>query len=181
MIRIRGGKYLHRVINQPDLSITRATKDSAKEGIFSSLGSLNGLSFLDLFSGSGQMAIEALSRGAKEVSLNDKNRDAFKIIMNNLKSLGINEIETYNLDYKDCLNALSKKDKKFDIIFLDPPYKLTIDKNFIDLLLSYNILNQNYRIVIEADYELDPKLFEIFSIKTLKYGRSLMYVLRSKE
>ena len=92
MIRIRGGKYLHRVINQPDLSITRATKDSAKEGIFSSLGSLNGLSFLDLFSGSGQMAIEALSRGAKEVSLNDKNRDAFKIIMNNLKSLGINDI-----------------------------------------------------------------------------------------
>ena len=109
MLKIRGGKYLHRVIEQPDMSITRPTKDSAKEGIFNSLGLLSGLSFLDLFSGSGQMAIEAISRGAEKVVANDLNRSAYDIIQKNLKKLGINEIKTYNLDYKNCLKRLSEK------------------------------------------------------------------------
>ena len=109
MLKIRGGKYLHRVIEQPDMSITRPTKDSAKEGIFNSLGLLSGLSFLDLFSGSGQMAIEAISRGAEKVVANDINRSAYDIIQKNLKKLGINEIKTYNLDYKNCLKRLSEK------------------------------------------------------------------------
>ena len=178
MIRIRGGKYLHRVIDQPDLSITRATKDSAKEGIFNSLGYLSGLSFVDLFSGSGQMAIEALSRGASKVTLNELNRDAYKIILNNLSKLQITEIKTYNLDYKICLEKLKNNGEKFDIIFLDPPYKLKIDLDFINLLLSYNILNENFRIVVETDYDLDERLFKYFTIKKLKYGRSIMYVLR---
>ena len=108
MLKIRGGKYLHRVIEQPDMSITRPTKDSAKEGIFNSLGSLRGLSFLDLFSGSGQMAIEAISRGAEKVVANDINRSAYNIIQGNLKKLGINEIKTYNLDYKNCLKKFMK-------------------------------------------------------------------------
>lgn len=178
MLRIRGGKYLHRVIEQPDMSITRPTKDSAKEGIFNSLGSLLGLSFLDLFSGSGQMAIEAISRGAEKVVANDINRSAYNIIQGNLKKLGINEIKTYNLDYKNCLKKLSENNEKFDIVFLDPPYKMIVDENFINELLSYNIMNEDFRIVIETDYELDEELFNSFSVKKLKYGRSLMYVLR---
>ena len=178
MLKIRGGKYLHRVIEQPDMSITRPTKDSAKEGIFNSLGSLRGLSFLDLFSGSGQMAIEAISRGAEKVVANDINRSAYNIIQGNLKKLGINEIKTYNLDYKNCLKKLSENNEKFDIVFLDPPYKMIVNENFINELLSYNIMNEDFRIVIETDYELDEELFNSFIIKKLKYGRSLMYVLR---
>ena len=178
MLQNRGGKYLHRVIEQPDMSITRPTQDSAKEGIFNSLGLLRGLSFLDLFSGSGQMAIEAFSRGAEKVVANDLNRSAYNIIQGNLKKLGINEIKTYNLDYKNCLRRLSENNEKFDIVFLDPPYKMIVDENFINELLSYNIMNEDFRIVIETDYELDEELFNSFSIKKLKYGRSLMYVLR---
>ena len=121
MLKIRGGKYLHRVIEQPDMSITRPTKDSAKEGIFNSLGSLRGLSFLDLFSGSGQMGIEAISRGAEKVVANDINRSAYNIIQGNLKKLGINEIKTYNLDYKNCLKKLSENNEKFDIVVLLQP------------------------------------------------------------
>ena len=82
------------------------------------------------------------------------------------------------MDYKNCLKRLSENNEKFDIVFLDPPYKMIVDENFINELLSYNIMNEDFRIVIETDYELDEKLFNSFIIKKLKYGRSLMYVLR---
>lgn len=178
MIRVVSGTYKRRILKQPDLSITRPTKDVAKEGLFSSLGDIKGLTFLDLFSGSGSIGIEAYSRGAKKVYLNDKNEEAIKVIKSNLSSLNINDINVTKLDYESALKFYSNKNITFDIIFLDPPYKMIIDLEFIKKVLSYNILNKEGIIIVETDYPLDTNISLNYEVKVLKYGRSLMNVIR---
>lgn len=178
MIRIVAGKYKHRVLKQPSMAITRSTKDVAKEGMFSSLGDISNLSFLDLFSGSGAIGIEAYSRGANKVVLNDSSKEAYKIIIENLRSLNINDIKVYNYDYLLTLKKLSLEGTRFDIIFLDPPYKMIINLEFIVTILSFNILKDNSIIICETDYELDSRLLDKYNVKKLKYGRSCIYILR---
>lgn len=98
---------------------------------------------LDLFSGSGSLAIEALSRGAQSAVLVDKNLESIKIIKSNLEHSGYNVVtEVLNMDYNDALRVLSNQKKKFDIIFLDPPYS----RSFIDESLK---LISNYELVVE--------------------------------
>lgn len=181
MIKIRGGKYLHRQLKQPPLEITRSTKDVCKEGMFNSLGNIYDLSFLDLFGGSGSIGIEAYSRGANPVYINEKNTVPSKIIKENLETLKITDINLTNMDYLDCLNYYSKKGITFDIIFLDPPYKMIIDNDFISKVLSFNVAHKNTILIVETDYELDDKIFENFKVKILKYGRSKINFLRNIE
>ena len=181
MLRVIGGKYRHRKLEQPPLEITRSTKDSAKEGLFNSLGlRINDSSFLDLFSGSGAIGIEAYSRGAKNVYLNDASSVAFKIIKSNLKSLDINDIQVTNLDYKEALNKFINRKINFDIIFLDPPYKLIIDLNFIEFLKNSGLLKGNWLIIIESDKDLDNDISLNYDVKKLKYGKSIMYIIKGK-
>ena len=180
MIKIRGGKYLHRQLKQPPLEITRSTKDVCKEGMFNSLGNIFNYSFLDLFGGSGSIGIEAYSRGANPVYINDKNKEAYKIILENLKSLSITDIKIFNLDYLNMLSLLKDRNIKFDIIFLDPPYKMEINDEFINNILSFNILEKNGIIIAETDYDLSPILIEKYQVKILKYGRSKINILRKK-
>ena len=181
MIRIIGGLYKHRLINQPPLEITRCTKDIAKEGLFNSLGGIGDKSFLDLFSGSGAIGIEAFSRGAKPVYLNEINREAKRTIMRNLMGLGISEIEVLNLEALKCIDELSKKEITFDIIFLDPPYKFKIGNNYLINMLDKNIATTKTWFIIESDYLLDENEFLEFNIKVLKYGRTYMNILKRKE
>ena len=178
MIKIRGGKYLHRVLKQPPLEITRSTKDVCKEGMFNSLGNIANYSFLDLFGGSGSIGIEAYSRGASPVYINDINREAFKIIKENLNSLNITDIKIFNLDYKTLLAKLKDNNIKFDIIFLDPPYKMIINEEFLNEIIGYNIVNENSIIIAETDYDLDIKIIEKYQVKILKYGRSKINIIR---
>lgn len=178
MIRVVGGTLKRRVLKQPDLSITRPTKDVAKEGLFNSLGDIKGITFLDLFSGSGSIGIEAYSRGAKAVYLNDKSDEAIKVIRSNLEALNIKDITLTRYDYETALKSYANKNIKFDIIFLDPPYKMIIDMGFVKKILSYNILNKEGIIIIETDYPLDQTILENYQVKLLKYGRSLMHVVR---
>ena len=179
MIRVVGGKYKRRQLDQPPSSITRPTKDVAKEGLFSSLGDISKCSFLDLFSGSGAIGIEAYSRGANPVYLNEMNKEALNVIKSNLNKLDISDdVKVINKDYKDALKHFESNKFTFDIIFLDPPYKLLIDEEFINSILSYNILNKDGMIIAETDYNLENKLLEKYNVKILKYGRSLMNIIR---
>lgn len=179
MIRIVAGKYKHRMLKQPEMETTRCTKDAAREGLFSSLGeSIKGKFFLDLFSGSGAVGIEAYSRGASKVYLNDKNFGPIKIIKENLKSLEINDIKLTNLDYNIALEKYKNDGIKFDFIFLDPPYKMIIDYNFVKMIVDKDILSNNPVIILETDYEIDKKISEIYQVKKLKYGRSLMFIIK---
>jgi 16S rRNA (guanine966-N2)-methyltransferase len=177
MIRIVAGKYRHRTLKFPSLETTRPTKDMVREALFSSLGEKTiNASILDLFSGSGSLAIEAISRGAKKGICVDKDKISAKTIKDNVRTLGIDNISIINDDYK---NVLSNLDEKFDIIFLDPPYKMDVYQEILDQVMSLNLLNDFGIIVMESDHELSLANTYSFKLKTYKYGKSYITILRS--
>lgn len=181
MIRVVGGIFRHRILKQPDLDTTRCTKDSVKEGFFSSLGdSIIGAFFLDLFSGSGAIGIEAYSRGAKKVYLVEKDKKAQQIIKENLVSLKIDDIDLFCGAYEFALQKFENEGIQFNIVFLDPPYKMDLNKEFINSLKSHNILLLKHTIILEKDNKIDYDEFDEYNIRELKYGRTFIYILRSK-
>lgn len=103
----------------------RPTRQIVKKSLFDTLGNISGLQFLDLCSGTGSVGIEAVSRGAV-VTMVDFNRDAVKIISQNIKSCGIDN--KASLIINDAEQFLKGSMKKFDVVFIDPPYKTSVQK-----------------------------------------------------
>ena len=118
-MRVITGKYKGRTLVAPE-NVARPTLDRMKETLFNILGvKLQDACVLDLFAGSGQLAIECLSRGARRAILCDNSRDALKAIQANFAKIGVKpEIEF--CDFRQCLQRI---DEKLDVIFVDPPYK----------------------------------------------------------
>ena len=176
-MKIISGKYKGRNIEGFMLDGTRPTMDRVKESLFAMIQNyLDNSVVLDLFSGSGNLGIEALSQGAKDITLVDSNYKAIKVIEKNLSNIGISA-NIINMDYKKALEYL--KDKKFDIIFLDPPYKTNYIEESIKLITLYNILNDNGIIVCESD-DLDKIVYsnDYEAIKDKKYGDKYIVILK---
>ena len=177
-MKIISGKYKGRNLDGHNLDGTRPTMERVKESLFAIIQNhLEDAIVLDLFSGSGNLGIEALSEGASYAYLVDFNKKAAITIKNNLNNIGINEAEVINLDYKKALNYL--KDKKMDLIFLDPPYKTDFIEQSIKLIDEYNILSDEGLIICEND-SLDkiiyPDNYEV--VKDRKYGDKWVVILR---
>ena len=167
-MRIIAGSLRHRIIEMTNLETTRETQDKVRGAIYNMIGPYLDVSCcLDLFAGSGAMAIEAYSRGAKHIVLNDLNRNALDVCKKNCKSLGINDAEFYNLDY----NEFVKNDKhKYDLIILDPPYKMDDISSILDSV--YNLLDKKAMIVFEMGIESKyPEEFkDLILTKNKTYG-----------
>ena len=156
--------------------LTRPTLDRVKESLFNIIqNEIPNSIFLDLFSGSGAIGLEAASRGAKKVILCDKSKDAIKIINKNIEKTHLNEkIELYNLDYETLLNTKVKE--KIDIIYIDPPYDSDFAIKSVEIIINKNLVNENSNIIIETDNEekilkeLENKQVEITDKR--KYGRA---------
>ena len=170
MLRIIGGKYRHLQIKAPDVDSTRPTTDKVREALMSALSFyIADREVLDLFSGSGALGLESLSRGAKSCVFVDTNINAYKVIKENIRSIKIQEkTEVYLQDYKTYLN--SNKDKKFDLVFLDPPYKMKeVYGEIVDFMLENDMLSEDAIIVKECDeFFNEDDRFRKF--KTYKYG-----------
>jgi 16S rRNA (guanine966-N2)-methyltransferase len=137
-MRIISGKYKGKVIDGFNIDGTRPTMDRVKESVFSIIQSCVKDSIsLDLFAGSGSLGIEALSNGAKECYFIDKNIEVIKILKKNL--VGVDNAFVVNSSFD---NFLKITDKKFDLIFLDPPYKLNLINKCIDLIIERDLLNE---------------------------------------
>lgn len=120
---ITSGKYLKRKISKVNSASTRETMARIRESLFAILEmDLKDAEVLDLFSGSGILGFEALSCGASKVVFVEKDKQAYKTILKNLDVLGLVE-EVYLIDYKAYLK---KETNAFDVIFLDPPYKMEL-------------------------------------------------------
>ena len=177
-MKIISGKYKGRNLDGHNLDGTRPTMERVKESLFAIIQNyLDGAVVLDLFSGSGNLGIEALSEGASFAYLVDYNKKASDTIKRNLNTIGIKDAEVINLDYKKALNYL--KDKKIDLIFLDPPYKTDFIEQSIKLIDEYNILSEDGLIICEND-SLDkivyPNNYEV--VKDRKYGDKWVVILR---
>ncbi|MCR5388916.1 MAG: 16S rRNA (guanine(966)-N(2))-methyltransferase RsmD [Lachnospiraceae bacterium] len=135
---------------------TRPTTDRIKETLFNIIGfNLYDASFLDVFSGSGQIAIEALSRGAKEAYLIDNNKKAVEIIKENLKATKLFDNATIiNKEFLAALNEI-KHHKPFDFIFIDPPYAAGFEPQVLERIKANNLADPDTVIIIEADKHTD--------------------------
>ncbi len=177
-MKIISGKYKGRNLQGHDLNGTRPTMERVKESLFAMIQSyIDDAVVLDLFSGSGNLGIEALSEGAAFAYLVDYNKKATDTIKNNLKTIGITNAEVINLDFKKALNYL--KDKKMDLIFLDPPYKTDFIEQSINLIDEYNMINEDGLIICEND-SLDkiiyPNNYQV--VKDRKYGDKWVVILK---
>ena len=123
-MRVVGGIYKRRLITYPDdAEHIRPTKDRIREAIFSAVGDIDGYKGLDLYSGSGAMGIEGLSRGCSSMVFVDNNKLAIETTKKNINSLGITNAEIFFKNDFDALEIFKKENRVFDIVFLDPPYK----------------------------------------------------------
>lgn len=192
-MRIISGKARGTKINTIDEVTTRPTLDRVRESLFNIIQNyVSNTYVLDIFAGSGALGIEALSRGAKQAVFCDINKDAVKIINENLMKTRLKENAiVYNMNYKKMIEKLSKNDFKFDIVFVDPPYKENLAVNSVKLIIQNNLLNENGIIIIETDEkERDLKelqelnkidnenLQKIKIIDERKYGRANLIFLR---
>lgn len=152
-MRVISGKARGTKLNTIESNLTRPTLDRVKESLFNILqNSIEESIILDLFAGSGAIAIEFLSRGAKHAYLCDKSQEACKVIKNNLeKTKMFNDSTIINKDYKKCLYEFEKNNIKFDIIFLDPPYESNFAVDAIKIIKELDLLKEQGNIIIETD------------------------------
>lgn len=158
--------------------ITRPTTERVKEGVFSAIQfDIAGKRVLDLFAGSGQMALEALSRGADSAVLIDENTDAVAIIKENAKKTGfMKQCAVSRMDYSEYLKSVAGKER-FDIVFLDPPYSRSIKDEILKKVARADILNDGAIVVCETDRdEIDGDLYGLTFRKKYKYSRVLTYI-----
>ena len=181
-MRIISGNLKGRVIKGYDIEGTRPTMDRVKESIFSSIqGYVTDSIVLDLFAGTGNLGFEAISNYAKECYFVDKNKKCTSLINDNIKLFNIDNAKVINDDYKGALDSLNKFDIKFDIVFLDPPYK---NNDYIDYSVEYivknNLLNEDGIIICEYDNTINTSYDELEVIKDKKYGDKFVLVFKKK-
>lgn len=148
-MRIIAGKHKSRILNTLPGMNTRPMTDRMKESIFNTIGPyFEGGKVLDLFGGSGALSLEAISRGISEAFICDNFTDAVKVISSNVVALKEEKnVHVLKMDYKQALKRFSKD--KFDLVFLDPPYRLNIINEIVEELLSNNMLNDDCIIVCQ--------------------------------
>ncbi len=182
-MRIIAGEFRSRNIHTVGSSSTRPTTDKNREAIFNMLGyHINSeTKVLDLYAGSGSLGLEALSRGAKYAIFSDINDESINVLNKNVELLKVeNRTEIYKGSYTKILKNLSKFENTFDLIFLDPPYKLDIINKNIEYIINNNIINKDGLIVCEAakEYEINSTNYEV--IKEKNYGITKVTILKPK-
>ena len=178
-MRVITGKARGIVLKTPEGRLTRPTADRVKEALFSIIQfDITNAKVLDLFGGTGQLGIEALSRGAKSAVFVDSRDDACKLIRENLKRTRLADCAT--VVRSDYMDFLRKCKETFDIIFLDPPYAEVFLENSLKLITEIDILQSDGIIVTERPAEKDLCLvFPGYSrSKDYKYSKTILTVYR---
>ncbi len=150
-VRINAGEWRSRLIKFPDAEGLRPTPERVRQTVFNWLGQdLAGLNCLDLFSGTGVMGFEALSRGAITVTLVEKSLPACKALISNKQLL---QADKANILHQDALQFLNQNTLIFNIIFLDPPYNQEWLPKLLPLIATH--LHAEGLVYVEAEYALD--------------------------
>ena len=181
-MRIVAGKAKGTKLYTLEGENTRPTLDRVKEALFNIIqNEIQDSIFLDLFSGSGAIGLEAVSRGAKKAILCDKSKEACMIIRKNIeKTHALENTELYQTDFKEVLT--NRIHEKLDIIFLDPPYKTDFVIEAVKMLMEKDLLKDNTMIIIETD-DSDRILENLQNINceikdVRKYGRAYLIFLK---
>ena len=178
-MRVITGKARGVQLKTPEGMLTRPTADRVKEALFSIINfDIPGAKALDLFGGTGQLGIEALSRGAERCVFVDAREEACRLIRENLKRTNLfQEAEVVRSDYMDYLNRCRER---FSIIFLDPPYAEEYLENAIKRITEIDILQTDGIIVAERPVgkEVTWEIDGYQRSKDYKYGKTLLTIYR---
>ena len=161
-MRIIAGSSKAKKLNSPKTEKTRPTLDRVKEALFSIINNyVVNSEVLDIFGGTGNLAIEAISRGAKFAWINDKDPMSVSTIISNVKLTNTSEyVKITKKDYTRCLNQILKENMMFDVIFLDPPYDTKYGLEVLDIISKSGdkYLKKDGIIVYETDKNFLLKL-----------------------
>lgn len=173
-MRIIAGTYRSRIIKAVEGEGTRPTLDKVKEAIFSRIGPyFEGGVMLDLFGGSGNMSLEAISRGFEEAYICDQSHRAIRTIRDNCRLLGVEtQCHITKCDYKTMLNQCVEQGLSFDLIYLDPPYKKQQIDEIISFIAKHQLLKEDGDIVCESLKEdmFQDAYEDIEKVKDSTYG-----------
>ncbi|MGI9553781.1 MAG: 16S rRNA (guanine(966)-N(2))-methyltransferase RsmD [Thermodesulfobacteriota bacterium] len=170
-MQVQTGIAKGKKLKLPKTNKVRPTTSRIKKSIFDKLGNLDGQKVLDLFAGSGNLGIEALSKNADSVTFVEKQRSVADFLTENIKNCGFEEqSETLVYDFNKAIKRLLKDGRKFDLILIDPPYELYNSLDVEELVTSVRgLLNSSGTIVLEHNQLIefsDPK----FVLDTKNYG-----------
>lgn len=176
-MHITGGKFNSRKLISPKGENVRPTLSKTRAAIFDALYSIIDFeekNFLDLFAGSGIMGLEAISRGFKNCVAIEKDRKTFLNIKKNYELLGVEP----TIICADSLNQLKLLDKKFDVIYIDPPYFANLYNSALELILKFNILTKEGIIIVEFPESISIDFTGYETIKQKKYGDKIISFLK---
>ena len=181
-MKILGGQFKGRNFYMP--KDIRPTQNLVRKAIFDVLGiNLDGLEFLELFAGSGAVGLEALSRGAKKLVLVEKEPQCIQAIEENVKLLKVNSYESGTSrceiiqgDALMTIKLFARQQKKFDIVFIDPPYGRELAKKTLKTLEAYDILQPNCMVIIqhEEDEILPETQGRFLLFRKKNYGHTVL-------
>ena len=178
IVRIISGKYKGKNIIGYDIDGTRPTQDRVKESLFAMIQEdILESTCLDLFAGSGNLGIEALSNGAIKTYFVDKNKKCCDVINKNLSNIqnGI----VINKDYNDALKYFKDNNIKFNLIFLDPPYNLECLDDILNKVIDYNLLSDDGLVICEYEFNnFKEEYTGLELIKDKKYGYKNIRIYR---
>lgn len=179
-MRIVGGKYRSRVLTSFAGEDVRPTSDRAREALFNILYTrVVGARALDLFAGSGALGIECLSRGAREVVFNDFSKDSLAVVKKNLAALKITGKEAIvkQSDFSACLES---ERLPFDLIFIDPPYRLDYGEQALQTIAKKGLLTKDGIAVYERDRAFEGEIEGLEKYDERRYGKAYLTFFRRR-
>lgn len=166
-MRVIAGTRRSLLLKTPDGNVTRPTTDRIKETLFNVLQTdIQDSIFVDLFSGSGAIGIEALSRGAKKAYFIEMNKEAISCIQDNVKFTKFTEQAV--VLKQEVVSGLEFIKEPVDIIFMDPPYDQLLEKTILEKLSKTNILKEDSMIIVEASLKTEFNYLEELGFVILK-------------
>lgn len=182
-MKIISGTLKGRKINGYNIEGTRPTMDRVKESLFGMIqDNIKDSVVLDLFAGSGNLGIEAISNGAKLAYFIDNNPEVIKVLNQNISSLDIKSKSRVVLsDWKKALNNFSKENKKFDLIFIDPPYAYDVYEKILDKVNTLNLLTEEGLLIMEHhNLNLPQECDKLALYKERNYGNKQINIYKYK-
>lgn len=180
-MHIISGKYKGRILKMP--KGIRPTQDKVRKALFDILGGVEGLSFLELFAGSGAVGLEAISHGAGHVVFVEDKPDCIKALKANINSLLNTQYPILTIDVFMALKRLAAAKEQFDIIFLDPPYYKELSKKTLQTLSGYDILTPIGFIVVQHFKKdiLPESAGNLTCFKQARYGDTILSFYSKKD
>lgn len=154
-MHIVGGTHKRKRILCPSGEEVRPTSSRLREALFNICqGEIEGARFLDAFAGTGAVGLEALSRGAQKVTFIEQNAQSLKFLRKNVSALGFQErVEIFSGDTYKLFSRLAMEERRFHLVYLDPPYAQMQTNSFFSLLRDFSLLESGGRLFIESPKE----------------------------